>query len=104
MARRLTLGLTASCVLLTGCASMEAEAPIERRDVSPRVLDLLEEMVPGFEIASIEAEIEDEVLTYEFDGVQNGVELEVEMTPMGDDIEVEIERDGEELDLNSMMM
>jgi hypothetical protein len=96
-ARRAALLLLAcSPLALTACATMEAEAPIERRDVSPRVLAMLEEMMPGFVIGEIEVEIEDEELTFEFDGVRDGIAYEVEMTPRGDDIEVEVEEEDED--------
>ena len=80
---------------LGGCATMddlfEQEEDVPLSDVPPAVLDAARAVVPGIVLTEAEREKERGVWVYEVEGLLEGQEYEIEVTPEGKVLEVELD-------------
>jgi uncharacterized membrane protein YkoI len=81
--------------LLSACASNDSDDDMEvaltLADVPEVVTAAAEAAVPGIELTEAELELEDGREVYELNGMKDGVEYEIDVTPEG--VVVEVEQD-----------
>ncbi len=75
---------------------MEVEIPLS--EVPDVVMQAALAAVPGITLKEAEMDSEDGGLTYDLEGVLDGVEYEIEVSPDGEVLEVEIEGDDDDDD------
>ena len=76
---------------LSGCAATDDDIEVSASQVPANVMEAARNAVIGMRIVSIEKEIEDGKVVYEFDGFRKGLAYEIDISEQGEVLEIERE-------------